>query len=126
MTLLLYIILNYVFSLFAFNFLRKDFAGFCDSSLECFVNLFDFTFKANGGIGGWLDENTTTDRKEYDWFRFLFDNLENIFLVVIMINIVAGIIIDTFRSLREKEEEKKKDIQEKCFICGHSKDTIDR
>lgn len=53
--------------------------------------------------------------------RFVFDNLENIILVIIMINIVAGIIIDTFGLLREEDERSKKDIHEKCFICGISK-----
>ena len=43
-----------------------------------------------------------------------------------MVNIVAGIIIDTFGSLREKENEKNKDIEDKCFICGNLKTTFDR
>jgi inositol 1,4,5-triphosphate receptor type 1 len=38
-----------------------------------------------------------------------------------MVNIVAGIIIDTFGSLREKENDKNEDIEEKCFICGKDK-----
>lgn len=38
-----------------------------------------------------------------------------------MTAIVSGIIIDTFGLLREMEEEKNKDIQEKCFICNLSK-----
>jgi hypothetical protein len=31
-----------------------------------------------------------------NWGRFFFDNLENYLLLIIMLNIVAGIIIDTF------------------------------
>lgn len=38
-----------------------------------------------------------------------------------MINIVAGIIIDTFGSLREEENSKQSDIKDKCFICGNEK-----
>ena len=38
-----------------------------------------------------------------------------------MLNIVAGIIIDTFGSLREEEEAKIVDIRENCFICGKEK-----
>lgn len=33
----------------------------------------------------------------------------------------AGIIIDTFGSLREDENEKNIDIKEHCFICGNEK-----
>jgi len=39
--------------------------------------------------------------------RFIFDNLANYILVIIMINIVAGVIIDTFGALRSKENDKR-------------------
>jgi hypothetical protein len=38
-----------------------------------------------------------------------------------MIGIVAGIIVDTFGALRDKENEKNEDIKEKCFICNNEK-----
>jgi inositol 1,4,5-triphosphate receptor type 1 len=41
--------------------------------------------------------------------------------VIILINISAGIIIDKFGDLRESENEKAKDIEGSCFICGISK-----
>lgn len=41
----------------------------------------------------------------YSPSRFAFDNTSNIILVIIMVNIVAGIIIDTFGSLREAEAD---------------------
>lgn len=43
-----------------------------------------------------------------------------------MVNIVAGIIIDTFGSLREKESDKIRDIEDKCYICGNPKTIFDR
>ena len=43
-----------------------------------------------------------------------------------MVNIVAGIIIDTFGSLREGESAKIRDIEDKCFVCGNLKTTFDR
>lgn len=63
---------------------------------------------------------------KYEWRRFTFDNTSNIILVIIMVNIVAGIIIDTFGSLREEENNKNRDIEDKCFICGNLKTTFDR
>jgi hypothetical protein len=35
-----------------------------------------------------------------------------------MREIMSGIIIDTFKSLREYEEIKEKDKGEMCFVCG--------
>ena len=40
--------------------------------------------------------------------------------------ISKGIIIDTFGLLRDKENEKIKDIQQICFICGLNREIFDR
>ncbi len=53
--------------------------------------------------------------------RFFFDNLANYILVIIMVNIVAGIIIETFGQLREETKEKKDDMEDICFICGNER-----
>lgn len=51
--------------------------------------------------------------------RFFYDNISNIGLAIIMLNIVGGIIIDTFGSLREEENAKLADKDDNCFICGN-------
>lgn len=38
--------------------------------------------------------------------RVVWDTLSNLILIVIMVNMVAGIIIDTFGKLRDEEEDK--------------------
>ena len=43
-----------------------------------------------------------------------------------MLNIVFGIIIDTFKELRIKEHKKEHDRNEVCFICGVSKDSLEK
>lgn len=58
--------------------------------------------------------------------RFFYDELSNIILGVIMLNIVGGIIIDTFGSLREEESAKSQDMMDNCFICGNLKADFDR
>lgn len=37
-----------------------------------------------------------------------------------------ALIIDTFSLLRDKENEKNRDINEVCFICGHTRDIFDK
>ena len=61
------------------------------------VTVYDQGFKNDGGIGSYLDpwENGSIDVE-----RVLFDNLYNIVIMIIMMNIVQGIIIDTFAVLR--------------------------
>jgi hypothetical protein len=126
----------YVYGLIAFMFFSDDYKSrnddgtytyFCDTALYCFLFTFDWTFKANAGVGGYLTGLEDPDSTiKYTWMRFLFDNTSNIFLVIIMVNIVAGVIIDTFGSLREQEGEKNRDIEDKCFVCGNLKTTFDR
>lgn len=81
----------------------------------------DYTIK--GSIGGYLSDNTGVNNvaEKYGFGRFFYDNISNIVLVFIMLNIVGGIIIDTFGSLREKENEKIRDKEDNCFICGNLK-----
>ena len=38
-----------------------------------------------------------------------------------MVSVVAGLIIDTFGSLRETENNRLEDMSNKCFICGIDK-----
>lgn len=70
-----------------------------------------FNFKqVNAGVGGYLSELETDGEgnliQEYKVGRIFYDNLYNIFVAIILVNIVSGIIIDTFGSLREKENDK--------------------
>lgn len=139
MTLVLWIILEYVFSIWAFQYLRDQYTStenlndsFCTELLICFLYTFDFTFKSNGGIGSQLDSlrgNYIADHPElpkYTATRFFFDNLFTIVIVIIMITIVAGIIIDTFGLLRDNENSKLKDMERICFMCGLNKEIFER
>lgn len=66
----------------------------------------EWTFR--GSIGGYVQDALGVDdiALEIGVDRFFFDEVSNITLGVIMLNIVAGIIIDTFGSLREEEGNK--------------------
>lgn len=46
--------------------------------------------------------------------------------MIIMLNIVQGIIIDTFAILREDHDRNTADRENKCFICGMERDFIER
>ena len=59
--ILLVLITEYVFSFVAFQFFWKDFDGYCNTMLMCFLSNIDFTFKGNGGVGGFLNELNSED-----------------------------------------------------------------
>ena len=58
--------------------------------------------------------------------RFFFDNAVNIILVFILLNMVQGIIIDTFGALREALQERIEDQTFTCFICGIDRHKLDK
>jgi hypothetical protein len=53
--------------------------------------------------------------------RYIIDLLFYLLVLIILINIVFGIIIDTFSELRETRKQKNTDMKEFCFICGYDK-----
>ncbi len=69
-----------------------------------------------GGIGDAFDGPDIDENFYWDFWAFTL-----IFFVIInilFINIVFGIILDTFGELRDERKQKIHDIEDICFICG--------
>lgn len=81
-----------------------------------------------GGIGEYFDGNIKPDnRSEPDlWLQFfIFNMLFFISVNIILLNIIFGVIIDTFSSLREELNTKLYDMRSFCFICSLSRETLE-
>lgn len=50
--------------------------------------------------------------------RIAYDMAFYIVLIVIVLNLVFGVIIDTFGDLRAERNEKDDLLRNSCFICG--------
>jgi len=122
LTALLLFCIIYIYSIFSFYFLAPlwiDGAGGrtpCRSALSCLVISIDGGLLQGGGIGnvfGRVDVNSEL------WIPELIFNMTFYFIVIIIgLNVVFGIIIDTFGSLREEYNDKLTDMMSICFICG--------
>ena len=44
---------------------------------------------------------------DYSLVRFIFDNLSNIVIIIILMQINAGILIDKFGEMKDEEKDKK-------------------
>ena len=55
-----------------------------------------------------------------------YDSLFNIILLTVLLNIVFGIIIDTFAELREQKTRQGEDMANVCFICNIERVEFDR
>jgi inositol 1,4,5-triphosphate receptor type 1/inositol 1,4,5-triphosphate receptor type 3 len=118
------LIIVYFFSIVGYTYLYNDFeAGQCENLFNCFCQVFDKGFKSDGGIGGYLRDWTPG---EINLGRLFYDNACNILIIIIMMNIVQGLTVDTFALLRKEHEVNTKDRENKCFICGLEKETIER
>ena len=56
----------------------------------------------------------------------IFDNLFNIIVLILIMEILAGIIIDKFVDLRQNEEFIQEDNMSKCFVCGQTRETLEK
>ena len=128
----LMIIVVYMFAIWAFfrfsNYFDEegDFGvGFnCDSLLRCWLLLMTYGLRQGGGMGDILMRPNWSDDLVGE--RILFDVLYFLLLIILFLNIVFGIIIDTFAELREKRAFIEDDQQSKCFICGLERSVFDR
>ena len=58
--------------------------------------------------------------------RLTYDFMFFVIVVIILLNIVFGIILDTFAQLRSERERIQNDMVTRCFICGLQATMLDR
>ncbi|KAJ8601432.1 hypothetical protein CTAYLR_005917 [Chrysophaeum taylorii] len=95
----------------------------CDDLVNCFATVLHFGLLAGGGMGDYLSfEVGAVPGRDWSFrrrlARMLFDLSFFIIVVVLLLNLVFGIIIDTFSQLRDIANERKGVLQGRCFVCG--------
>ncbi|KAL4475530.1 hypothetical protein ABPG72_009219 [Tetrahymena utriculariae] len=90
----------------------------CNNAITCFSTFLNQGIRAGGGIADYLYTPSQDDPTSEYISRFFFDISFKIITIIIMLNILFGIIIDTFGELREERNEKMQDKKNKCFICN--------
>ena len=97
----------YNFSLFAYEYFDDTFfnstigenlgENMCTSVLQCFLTVFSLGPRSSGGIGDViLRQSYSTENKTTFYIRYWFDLICFIIVNLIFMNILFGIIIDTF------------------------------
>jgi hypothetical protein len=135
LTFLLTFIIVYIFTILAFYFLFEDFFNSdtglneCQTMLRCFGTFMRNGLMFGGGMGDYMASELghVPDFATETTFigRAVFDLLFFIIIVVLLLNIVFGIIIDTFAALRETEQEQREQMTQKCAVCNITKDEIE-
>jgi len=89
--------------------------NYCHTLTSCFVSTVYNGIRAGGGIGEALGH--ISRKNGHYWIRLFFDLSFFIFVIICLLNIIFGIIIDTFADLRDKRNEFEELKNNKCFIC---------
>ena len=121
-TAFLIVILILLYSSISFLYFQDSYysvdlgQNICSSYLQCFLTMFNYGIRS-GGIGDFSSYKSYEDKKNY-WGNFIFNWIFYFSIVLIMINIVNGIIVDTFQALREESSLKFEALNNICFICS--------
>ena len=132
---LLGLICIFIFTVFGFYFFPNEFYNENQSVDECSNLLYCYaTFLHNGLLnGGGIADHIKGDLGHEPIFsdnshftsRIVYDVVFFVFISVLLLNIIFGIIIDTFGNLREIQAEELRLRTSFCFICGLPKELFD-
>ena len=127
-------IVMYTLANFAYFFYKKDYEqeldyfddNVCDSLIFCFLTAVDYGLRARGGIGDSGSRISFLRSKTHYIGRIFIDDIFFLLIIVVMIDMLFGILVQTFLTMRDKDQKQKMDEQTSCFICNVNVDTLTR
>uniref|UniRef100_A0A8C8RMY9 Inositol 1,4,5-trisphosphate receptor n=1 Tax=Pelusios castaneus TaxID=367368 RepID=A0A8C8RMY9_9SAUR len=95
----------------------------CDTLLMCIVTVLNHGLRNGGGVGDILRKPS----KDESLFpaRVIYDLLFFFIVIIIVLNLIFGVIIDTFADLRSEKQKKEEILKTTCFVCGLERDKFD-
>ena len=131
--LLMFIILEYFFSVFAQSFFTYHFPNLTDTKnfLKTFMRMIDQTFKQDGGIGTYLDKTLEPYYEEHtmtliNFDRLIFDCVFFLVVILLVFQMFLSVIIDYFNETREKSQNFNDEMESKCLVCGIDREIIEK
>ncbi|XP_073724012.1 inositol 1,4,5-trisphosphate-gated calcium channel ITPR3 isoform X3 [Misgurnus anguillicaudatus] len=95
----------------------------CDTLLMCIITVLNHGLRNGGGVGDVLRKPS----KNEPLFpaRVVYDLLFFFVVIIIVLNLIFGVIIDTFADLRSEKQKKEEILKTTCFICCLERDKFD-
>ncbi|XP_019060733.1 inositol 1,4,5-trisphosphate receptor type 1 isoform X1 [Fukomys damarensis] len=103
--------------------MEQDKEHTCETLLMCIVTVLSHGLRSGGGVGDVLRKPS----KEEPLFaaRVIYDLLFFFMVIIIVLNLIFGVIIDTFADLRSEKQKKEEILKTTCFICGKCPSSCD-
>nr|XP_040580259.1 inositol 1,4,5-trisphosphate receptor-like isoform X2 [Lepeophtheirus salmonis] len=95
----------------------------CESLFMCIVTTMNQGLRNGGGIGDVLRSPSSSETLYPA--RVIYDMLFFFVVIIIVLNLIFGVIIDTFADLRSEKQQKEEIIKNSCFICGLERKAFD-
>ncbi|XP_078597703.1 inositol 1,4,5-trisphosphate receptor-like isoform X8 [Branchiostoma floridae x Branchiostoma japonicum] len=95
----------------------------CDTLIMCIITTLNQGLRNGGGIGDVL--RNPSSKESLFVFRVMYDLLFFFVIIIILLNLIFGIIIDTFADLRSEKQQKEEILKNTCFICGLNRAAFD-
>jgi hypothetical protein len=104
--------------------------GACTSMFRCFTTYLLYGLRAGSSIGDFSPApmlgggHSDEERHRYAVYAFYLANF--IIVHVIVVNLVFGVILDTFSELRDEQSALLESQKTRCFVCGLGREELDR
>ncbi|XP_061187354.1 inositol 1,4,5-trisphosphate receptor type 1-like isoform X3 [Saccostrea echinata] len=95
----------------------------CDSLIMCILTSLNHGLRNGGGIGDLLRKPDI--RENLFVARVVYDLLFFFIVIIIVLNLIFGVIIDTFADLRSEKQQKDEILKNTCFVCGLNRSNFD-
>jgi len=140
LTFLLVLVVIYQFTIVGQLFFHEDYiwhyetaegrdveVDLCSDTMSCFMNTVYLGLNYEGLSQSLADVRDKIDHDHWGAnIRWSVDLLFYVVVIVMLLNIIFGIVIDTFAQQRDLQKQIKDDIDNVCFVCGIDRNTFDR
>ena len=134
LTFLLAFIIMFVYSNLGFYFFNDNFNdtmgghedNYCASLVFCFMSTLDYGLRNRGGVGDLMTRISFKRNTGRYMGRFFYDVTFFLLIVIIMIDMVFGIIIESFQELCNEDQKHENDKKSHCFICHVNRATVEK
>uniref|UniRef100_A0A5K4FB58 Inositol 1,4,5-trisphosphate receptor n=1 Tax=Schistosoma mansoni TaxID=6183 RepID=A0A5K4FB58_SCHMA len=139
LTGILALIIIYLYSIIGYAYFQNDFTieidvtndnetvgsteRRCDSLRMCILTTLREGLLNGGGIGDVLKRPSNKDNLFF--FRTIYDLSFFVIVIVIILNLIFGVIVDTFAALRQEKQNTEELNKNHCCVCGLHRSAFD-